>query len=101
MSDPAFAATLEDTLTKLSAEGADVEAAVNPFAAGRRDDGDLGAGVIDSDIAKTLEGMAQAAGDMEGMDPTAAEAMGEVWRVNSNNRTETLPCMISLLYIMI
>ena len=77
MGDPAFASTLEDTLTKLSAEGGDIDAAMNPFATGRAAGGDK-ADVLDADIAKTLQGLAEAAGDMEGMDPTSAEAMGEV-----------------------
>lgn len=77
MNDPAFADTLEETLTKLSAEGGDIEAAMNPFSTGRTGENGDHTKVLDADIAKTLQGLAEAAGDMEGMDPTSAEAMGE------------------------
>jgi hypothetical protein len=50
---------------------------INPLSSGLSK-GKGGADVIDADIMKTLQGLSEESKNMEGMDPLAAEAMGEV-----------------------
>ncbi len=108
MNNPDFAETLEQTLAALSGEGWSqfhfnvVEVAIlncilcffmsrladdknafngviNPLSSGlNKGKGKGGADIIDADIMKTLQGLSEESKNMEGMDPLAAEAMGEV-----------------------
>jgi peroxin-19 len=74
-SDPNFAETLEQTLAALSGEGdkAAFNNMMNPLAGKSTPASDL----LDADIVKTLQNLSEGSKGMEGMDPVAAEAMGE------------------------
>jgi hypothetical protein len=76
MNDPKFAETLEETLAALSGEGGKSFGDVMNPLGGSNKPGDPSS-FIDADIAKTLQSLAEGGKGMEGMDPSAAEAMGE------------------------
>ena len=75
MQNPDFEDTLKEALRAMNETGGDDASFASLFSGG----GASGApgGEADASMAQTLQGLAEAAQNMEGMEPAAAEAMGE------------------------